>query len=41
MHRIAFLIGFLLVACAAAAQDHISDYDDSVRVGYQLSLIHI
>lgn len=29
------LIGYLLVASVASAQEHISDYDDSVRIEYQ------
>lgn len=35
MVRIAILIGLLLATCAATAQEHISDYDDSVRIEYQ------
>ena len=35
MLRVEFLISSLLVACVANAQEHISDYDDSVRVEYQ------
>lgn len=39
MLRIALLIGFLLAACAASAQEHISDYDDSVRIEYQYTRV--
>jgi lipopolysaccharide assembly outer membrane protein LptD (OstA) len=35
MLRGVILIGFLLVAYAVTAQEHISDYDDSIRVEYQ------
>ena len=35
MLRLAFLIGMLLTACVATAQNHISDFDDSVRLEYQ------
>ena len=35
MLRVVILIGFLLAALVATAQEHVSDYDDSIRVEYQ------